>query len=203
MKCRFAPSPTGKIHVGNARSALLNWAYAINNNGKFILRIDDTDSERSKEEFINSIKEDLKWLNINWELTFKQSERNQIYNKKIQELKNINRLYPCFETQEELLLKRKSLLSSGKPPIYDRGALKLSDREKEDLISKCDLVVLSANSNHIELDLKQAIDLKVKFEPQFLINRALIGKTNSYDNEDSKSINFADLFGLNIKYSQI
>ena len=77
---RFAPSPTGRLHIGSARSAILNWIYAKKYNGKFILRIDDTDSERSKEEFINSIKEDLKWLNINWELTFKQSERNQIYN---------------------------------------------------------------------------------------------------------------------------
>ena len=133
---RFAPSPTGQIHIGNARSAILNWVYAKKNKGKFILRIDDTDKQRSKDEFIYSIKEDLKWLNIDWDLSFKQSERLTKYEEKIKELKSKNRLYACFETQEELSLKRKSLLSSGKPPIYDRRSLKLSDKEKEILISQ-------------------------------------------------------------------
>ena len=100
MKCRFAPSPTGKIHVGNARSALLNWAYAINNNGKFILRIDDTDSKRSTKENEIDIKNNLEWLGINWHKTFNQSDRFQIYNSSIYKLKNKNRLYPFFETSD-------------------------------------------------------------------------------------------------------
>ena len=133
---RFAPSPTGNLHIGNARSAILNWIYAKKFNGKFILRIDDTDKDRSKEEFVDSIKEDLKWLGVEWISTFKQSERTENYNKKILELKKSNRLYPCFETPEELSLKRKSLISQGRPPIYDRSSLKLTDTQKEDYIAK-------------------------------------------------------------------
>ncbi|MBI29068.1 MAG: Glutamate--tRNA ligase 1 [Alphaproteobacteria bacterium MarineAlpha5_Bin11] len=131
---RFAPSPTGDLHLGNARSAILNWIYAKKNYGEFILRIDDTDTERSKDKYVDSIKNDLLWLKINWSSSFKQSERLKNYNTKILELKGMDRLYPCFETAEELALKRKSLLSSGKPPIYDRSSLKLTDKEKEDFL---------------------------------------------------------------------
>ena len=113
MKCRFAPSPTGKIHIGNARSAILNWIFCQKNQGEFVLRIDDTDANRSSKEFETSIKDDLKWLGLNWSYTFNQSSRKNIYNEKIQILKQKKRLYPCFETEEELALKKKSLLSSG------------------------------------------------------------------------------------------
>ena len=125
-KSRFAPSPTGLLHIGNARSAALNWAYIKNKGGEFILRIDDTDSERSKEEHEIQIKKDLNWLGINWEKTFNQSDRKKLYDKHILFLKEKKRLYPCFESQEELALKRKSLLTSGKPPIYDRSSLNLT-----------------------------------------------------------------------------
>ena len=135
MKCRFAPSPTGKIHIGNARSAILNWVFCKKNNGEFVLRIDDTDVSRSSKEYEEQIKNDLKWLGLNWSYTFNQSARSDIYNKKIQLLKDNNRLYPCFETEEELSLKKKSLLSSGKPPIYDRSSLNLSNEEIEKKIS--------------------------------------------------------------------
>ena len=100
MKCRFAPSPTGLIHVGNARSAVLNWAYAKKNNGSFILRIDDTDQTRSTKEFENKIKENLSWLGIDWNSTFNQSGRTKLYKVKIDKLKIDGRLYPCFETAE-------------------------------------------------------------------------------------------------------
>lgn len=129
MKCRFAPSPTGLLHVGNARSAVLNWAYAKKNNGNFILRIDDTDQSRSTKEFENKIKENLSWLGLDWDETFNQSNRAKNYNSKIDILKSNGRLYPCFESTEELSLKKKSLLSSGKPPIYDRSALLMSEGE--------------------------------------------------------------------------
>ena len=129
MKCRFAPSPTGLLHVGNARSAVLNWAYVKKNNGKFILRIDDTDHSRSTKDFENKIKENLLWLGLDWDDTFNQSNRAENYSSKIDELKSIGRLYPCFESAEELSLKKKSLLSSGKPPIYDRSALLMSEGE--------------------------------------------------------------------------
>ena len=129
MKCRFAPSPTGLLHVGNARSAVLNWAYCKKNNGIFVLRIDDTDQSRSTKEYENKIKENLTWLGLNWDKTFNQSDRIDNYNLKIEKLKKDGRLYPCFETAEELSLKKKSLLSAGKPPIYDRFSLSLTNEE--------------------------------------------------------------------------
>ena len=135
MKCRFAPSPTGLLHVGNARSAVLNWAFAKKNNGSFILRIDDTDQTRSSKEFENKIKENLSWLGLDWNKTFNQSERTNLYNSNIEKLKNDGRLYPCFETAEELSLKKKSLMSSGKPPIYDRSSLSLSKEEINEKIN--------------------------------------------------------------------
>ena len=134
LRSRFAPSPTGLLHIGNARSAVLNWAYIKNKGGEFILRIDDTDKERSKKEYEDEIKEDLSWLGITWDKTFNQSDRQDVYKKKIQELKDKKKIYPCFETPEELSLKKKSQLTSGKPPIYDRSSLKLSDQEIEGLL---------------------------------------------------------------------
>ena len=135
-KSRFAPSPTGLLHIGNARSAVINWAHIKSKRGEFILRIDDTDHERSKKKYEETIKEDLKWLGINWSKTFNQSERLIIYKKKIEELKKINRLYPCFETIEEISLKRKNLLAAGKPPIYDRSALQITEEQFQENISQ-------------------------------------------------------------------
>ena len=136
MRSRFAPSPTGYIHVGNARSAILNWAYVKKNKGKFVLRIDDTDSHRSKKEFEIKIKENLNWLGIQWDETFNQSSRQNIYQENIKKLKESGRLYPCFETEEELALKKKALLSSGKPPIYDRSSLNLPPEELNKFLEK-------------------------------------------------------------------
>ena len=131
MRLRFAPSPTGFMHVGNARSAVLNWAYAKKNKGEFILRIDDTDKIRSKKDYEKNIKENLRWLGLDWDKTFNQSSKYENYEINILKLKESGRIYPCFETEEELSLKRKSLLSSGKPPIYDRSSLKLTKKDIE------------------------------------------------------------------------
>ena len=131
MRLRFAPSPTGFIHVGNARSAVLNWVYAKKNKGEFILRIDDTDKIRSKKDYEKNIKENLRWLGLDWDKTFNQSSKYENYEINILKLKESGRIYPCFETEEELSLKRKSLLSSGKPPIYDRSSLKLTKKDIE------------------------------------------------------------------------
>ena len=136
FKSRFAPSPTGLLHIGNARSAVINWAHIISKSGEFILRVDDTDSVRSKKEYEDAIKNDLKWLGLEWSKTFKQSERFKIYQERIVQLKKTKRLYPCFESPEELSLKRKNLLVSGKPPIYDRSALNLSETEIQNKIEK-------------------------------------------------------------------
>ena len=136
LKARFAPSPTGLLHIGNARSAVINWAYIKNKGGDFILRIDDTDLERSKKKYENKIKENLLWLGLSWSKTFNQSQRKNIYDKKVLLLKKTKRIYPCFESAEELSLKTKTQLLSGKPPIYDRSALKLTSNQIENLIKE-------------------------------------------------------------------
>jgi glutamyl-tRNA synthetase len=130
VKFRFAPSPTGKVHIGNIRTAIITWLAAKSMGGDFMLRIDDTDAERSKDEYTDAIKADLKWLGLPWDDYAHQRDRWDRYNELIQTLKDNGRLYPCYETSEQLDLKRKALLNAGKPPIYDRSALDLTDAEK-------------------------------------------------------------------------
>lgn len=127
VKTRFAPSPTGLLHIGNIRTAIIVWLFARSQNGEFMLRIDDTDHERSKDEYTEQLKKDLEWLGLNWDESAHQRDRTDRYAELIQKLKDNGRLYPCYETPEELSLKRKSLLSRGLPPIYDRAALNLTD----------------------------------------------------------------------------
>ena len=127
---RFAPSPTGYIHVGNLRTALMNYLIARKAGGQFILRLDDTDPERSKQEYADGIMEDLQWLGLTWDRMEKQSTRLDRYNQAADELRASGRLYECFETPMELDLKRKKQLNMGHPPVYDRSALELSDEEK-------------------------------------------------------------------------
>ncbi len=130
---RFAPSPTGYIHVGNLRTALMNYLIARKAGGTFILRIDDTDPERSKEEYVDAIKQDLEWLGLTWDKVERQSERLDRYAEAADKLREINRFYEAFETPTELDLKRKKQLNMGKPPVYDRAALALSDADKDAL----------------------------------------------------------------------
>ncbi len=130
---RFAPSPTGWLHIGNLRAALFNYAIARQSGGTFILRIDDTDPERSKDEYVQGIKDDLTWLGIDWDRVEHQSARMDRYLDAKQKLIDMGRLYECFETPVELDLKRKKQLNMGKPPVYDRGALALSEEEKDKL----------------------------------------------------------------------
>jgi len=133
---RFAPSPTGHLHVGNIRTALHNWMWARKHGGRFILRIDDTDSERSREEYVVSIRADLEWLGIAADAEKRQSERTALYEAGFERLRAAGRVYPCFETAQELALKRKVLLSRGLPPVYDRAALALSDADRAALEAK-------------------------------------------------------------------
>ncbi len=133
---RFAPSPTGFLHIGNVRAALMNYLLAKKNNGIFILRIDDTDQERSKQEYVEAIKRDLDWLGLKWDRIEYQSSRLDLYNTASNKLRSIDLLYECFETPSELDLKRKKQLNMGKPPVYDRAALALSDKEKSKLRSE-------------------------------------------------------------------
>lgn len=130
---RFAPSPTGWIHIGNLRAALFNYAIARQNGGTFVLRIDDTDPERSKDEYVQGIKDDLTWLGLTWDRVEHQSARMDRYLDAKQRLIDMGRLYECFETPVELDLKRKKQLNMGKPPVYDRAALALSDEDKDRL----------------------------------------------------------------------
>ncbi len=130
---RFAPSPTGYLHIGNLRAALFNYAVARQNGGTFILRIDDTDQERSKDEYIAGIEEDLTWLGLTWDRMEYQSKRMDRYEAAKQKLIDMGRLYECFETPTELDLKRKKQLNMGKPPVYDRAALALTEDEKNTL----------------------------------------------------------------------
>lgn len=130
---RFAPSPTGYIHVGNLRTALMNYLIARKAGGTFILRIDDTDPERSKEVYVDAIKEDLTWLGLHWDRVERQSDRLDRYAEAADVLRQKERFYEAFETPTELDLKRKKQLNMGKPPVYDRAALALSDAEREAL----------------------------------------------------------------------
>lgn len=130
---RFAPSPTGYIHVGNLRTALMNYLIARKAGGTFILRIDDTDPERSKEEYVDAIKQDLAWLGLHWDRVERQSERLDRYAAAADQLRGTGRLYEAFETPTELDLKRKKQLNMSKPPVYDRAALALSEAERDAL----------------------------------------------------------------------
>ncbi|GGE37600.1 glutamate--tRNA ligase [Agaricicola taiwanensis] len=127
---RFAPSPTGLIHLGNVRTALLNWCLAKKAGGRFILRFDDTDGERSRDEYAEAIAADLRWLGMIPDETVRQSDRGLMYGAAAAVLKTAGRLYPAYETEEELDRKRRLARASGRPPIYDRAALKLSEEER-------------------------------------------------------------------------
>jgi len=127
---RFAPSPTGYIHVGNLRTALMNYLIARKTGGTFILRIDDTDQERSKQEYVDALKADLEWLGIAWDREERQSLRLDRYAEAADQLRAEGKLYECFESPTELDLKRKKQLNMHKPPVYDRAALALSDEQK-------------------------------------------------------------------------
>jgi glutamyl-tRNA synthetase len=133
LRVRFAPSPTGRLHVGNLYVALANWLQARRHGGAFVLRLDDTDKERSRPEFERSIREDLRWLGLDWSEEARQSARLALYDAAVERLKSSGRLYPCYETPEELSLKRKALLQAGKPPVYDRAALALDEWDRRKL----------------------------------------------------------------------
>ena len=133
---RFAPSPTGLLHVGNARTALLNALLARHGGGTFILRLDDTDAARSRPEFAAAIADDLVWLGIPPDVSVRQSDRLALYGEAAERLKAAGRLYPCFETEEELDLKRKLQRARGLPPVYDRAALRLDAAERARLAAE-------------------------------------------------------------------
>jgi glutamyl-tRNA synthetase len=133
IRVRFAPSPTGRLHVGNIYVALNNWLFAKQRGGHFLLRLDDTDRERSTQVFADAIQADLTWLGLAWDEFTRQSERIATYDAAAERVKSSGRLYACYETAEELALRRKVQLSQGKPPVYDRAALALTDADRAKL----------------------------------------------------------------------
>jgi glutamyl-tRNA synthetase len=130
---RFAPAPTGRLHVGNMRTAIHNWLWARKNGGRFILRLDDTDAERSTEAFAAAIREDLAWLGLAADEEHRQSRRFDRYEAALERLRASERVYPAYESAQELDLKRKVQLSRGMPPVYDRAALNLSPEDRSRL----------------------------------------------------------------------
>ncbi len=131
-RVRFAPSPTGWLHVGGARTALFNWLYAKKHDGKLVLRIEDTDVKRSSEEYTESIREDLNWLGLNWDEYYKQSDRLEIYERYARRLVHEGKAYHCFCTEEELEERREEALAEDRPPIYDGRCRNLSEEEKRE-----------------------------------------------------------------------
>ena len=133
VKVRFAPSPTGLLHLGNIKAAVINWLFARAAGGQFMLRIDDTDLERSTREFEDAIRSDMTWLGLTWDETAKQSDRQDAYDAAVAQLKASGHLYACYETGEELERKRGLQRASGRPPVYDRAGLKLTDADRQKL----------------------------------------------------------------------
>jgi glutamyl-tRNA synthetase len=130
---RYAPSPTGKLHLGNARPALINWLFAKANAGTYVLRLDDTDAARSTEAFAKGIETDLAWLGVTPDFKVRQSDRSALYDAARDRLIASGRLYPAYETEEELEIKRGRARLLGRPPVYDRAALELSASDKAKL----------------------------------------------------------------------
>ena len=135
-RTRFAPSPTGLLHLGNLRAALFNWLLARRDGGRFLLRLDDTDRERSTEHFAEAIRQDLRWLCLVWDEEHRQSDRLPLYEAAADRLRTSGRLYPCWDRPEDLELRRKLQRAQGRPPVYDRAALRLSDEEKTRLAAE-------------------------------------------------------------------
>ena len=179
VKVRFAPSPTGMLHVGNARTALITWLFARSQGGHFLLRIDDTDQERSKAEYETAIEESLAWLGLNWDEKANQKDRMARYDEQIEKLKSEGRLYACYETPEELGLKRKALLGAGKPPIYDRAALDLSDEEKAAFEAEGRNPHWRFKLNHAPIEWNDHIRGPVKFEGADLADPVVIREDGS------------------------
>lgn len=164
VRVRFAPSPTGWVHVGNVRTAIANFLFARSMGGEFMLRIDDTDVARSEARYEDGLKEDLGWLGLSWDILEKQSERFERYELAKQKLIADGRLYPCYETPEEIDIKRKMLISRGLPPIYDRSALNETDEKRKEYESQGRRPHWRFKLNHAPIMWEDMIRGKVEFD---------------------------------------
>ena len=179
VKVRFAPSPTGMLHIGNVRTALITWLFARKEGGSYLLRIDDTDKERSKKEYELAIEDALVWLGLDWDDKANQSDRMDRYRTVIDQLKADGRLYACYETADELNLKRKSLLGRGKPPIYDRASLDLTDAQKQAYEAEGRQPHWRFKLNHTPITWDDRVRGEVKFEGSLLSDPVLIREDGS------------------------
>jgi glutamyl-tRNA synthetase len=176
---RFAPSPTGLLHLGNARTALVAWLFARSAGGRYVLRFDDTDRERSSDDYIAAIRQDLAWLGIDWDEEVRQSDRFALYDRAIARLKAAGRLYPCYETPDELALKRRSQLSRGLPPIYDRAALELTEEHRAQLESQGRRPHWRFKLAHAAIEWQDLVRGPVHFEGRDLSDPVLIREDGS------------------------
>ncbi|MGV3278862.1 glutamate--tRNA ligase [Rickettsiales bacterium LUAb2] len=171
---RFAPSPTGYLHIGNARMALVNYLFTKKQNGKFILRIDDTDLERSNPMYTEAIREDLTWLGIEWDSSFSQSDKLDIYQKYMTELVEKGRLYPCYETKEELEYKKKLRLAKGEPPIYDRAMLNLTAKQKFEYEQQGRTPHYRFKMEHTSIEWNDLVKGDIKFQGENISDPVLV-----------------------------
>ena len=176
---RFSPSPTGYLHIGNARTLLINYLFTRAHDGRFLVRIDDTDFKRSKSEYTHAIVEDINWLGIEYDAFFKQSDRLDIYEAAKQKLIADGRLYPCFETEDELQLKRKIQLSRKVPPIYDRSALKLSKEEIDEKIAEGMIPHYRFKLNDEEIKWKDRVRGEIAFKGRAFSDPILVREDKS------------------------
>jgi glutamyl-tRNA synthetase len=179
VKVRFAPSPTGYVHAGNIRTAIVTWLFARHNNGHFLLRIDDTDLERSKPEYEEDIEASMMWLGLAWDEKTRQRDRGARYAAMIEKLKAAGRLYACYETQEELALKRKTLLSRGLPPVYDRAALALTEEQKKTFAEEGRAPHWRFKMNHAPIEWNDVVRGEVKFDGSLISDPVLIREDGS------------------------
>ena len=177
---RFAPSPTGNLHVGNARMALANWLHARAKGGQFILRLDDTDQQRSTIEFAASIENDLLWLGLTWDRLERQSLRMDRYRETLEILKAAGRVYACYETSEELDYKRKRLMAQGKPPIYDRSALTMSDEKRRAYEAEGRLPHWRFKLDHADINFDDLVRGPVHFQGHNLSDPVLVRGDGTY-----------------------
>ena len=183
---RLAPSPTGSLHIGTARTALFNWLFAKQNNGKFILRIEDTDVERSKPEFEKDIEENLRWLGIDWdEGPYRQSDRLDIYEKYLRQLIDEDKAYYCFCSKEELEEDRQAMLAQGIPPKYSGRCRSISKEEAKERVERGEEAVVRFKVPETDLEFNDLIRGKVKF------NTSLLGDIAIARNLRAPLFNFA------------
>ncbi len=179
VRVRFAPSPTGYLHAGNVRTAVVTWLFARKHNGPFLLRIDDTDTERSKPEYEEDIESAMMWLGLSWDEKTRQRDRNARYQTVIEKLKADGRLYACYETPEELSLKRKTLLSRGLPPIYDRAALSLSAEQHAKYKAEGRLPHWRFKLEHAPIEWDDLVRGPIKFDGATMSDPVLIREDGS------------------------